>query len=261
MAGAVARGRTSASGHGRMPAAPPPDPPPHAMNAATEEPPLDLERARHNMVEQQVRPWDVLDQSVLDLLLTVRREEFVPPEFRRLAFADMEIPLRVNGVDTGEVMLAPKVEARLLQELGVCAHEHALEVGTGSGHMAALLAHKARQVLTVEIDPTLLAFGSANLKRAGIRNVKVEAGDGARGWPAAAPYDVIVLSGSVPALPPGLLEQLTIGGRLAAIVGDPPVMTAQIVTRIAEQAYDRLPLFETCTRALRNAWRPSTFRF
>ncbi len=224
-------------------------------------PSLDIERARHNMVEQQIRTWEVLDQSVLDLLLVVRREQFVPPAYRQLAFIDMEIPLKLDGVDTGERMFAPKVEARLLQELGIRAHEHVLEVGTGSGYMAALAAHKAQHVLTIEIDPQLAAFGGANLARAGVRNVRVETGDGARGWQAKAPYDVIIMSGSLPALPPGLLAQLKIGGRLAVIVGDAPVMSAQIVTRVTETAYDTLKLFETVVKPLANAWRPSAFRF
>ena len=224
-------------------------------------PSLDIERARHNMVEQQIRPWEVLDQSVLDLLLVVRREQFVPPAYRLLAFTDMEIPLKVDGVDTGERMFAPKVEARFLQELGLRAHEHVLEVGTGSGYMAALAAHKAQHVLTIEIDPRLAAFGAANLERAGISNARVETGDGARGWPGKAPYDVIIMSGSLPVLPPELLAQLKIGGRLAAIVGDAPVMSAQIVTRVAESAFDTLKLFETVAKPLANAWRPSSFRF
>ncbi len=222
---------------------------------------IDVERARINMVEQQVRPWEVLDQSVLDLLLVVKREDFVPPQYRALAFTDMEIPLRVDGCDSGESMFAPKVEARILQELGIKPHEHVLEIGTGSGYMAALAAHKAQHVLTVEIDERLARFGADNLVRAGVRNVKVETGDGARGWPARAPYDVIIVSGSLPVLPESLLSQLKIGGRLAAIVGDAPVMTAQIVTRVADGAYDTLKLFETNVKPLRNAWRPSTFRF
>lgn len=226
---------------------------------------FDIERARYNMVEQQVRTWEVLDQSVLDLLFVVKREDFVPPAYRRLAFTDMEIPLRieVDGAvyDSGESMFAPKVEARFLQELGIRPHEHVLEIGTGSGHMAALAAHKAQHVLSIEIDERLKRFGEANLARAGVRNVKVELGDGARGWPARAPYDVIIVSGGLPALPPGLLEQLKIGGRLAAIVGEAPVMTAQIVTRVTDGGYDTLKLFETNVKFLRNAWRPSPFKF
>ncbi len=213
------------------------------------------------MIEQQIRPWDVLDQAVLDLLYTVRREEFVPPAFRSLAFTDVELPLRIDGVDTGEVMMTPKVEARLLQELGLQAHENVLEVGTGSGYMAALAAHRAHSVLSIEIDPRLHAFGLANLSRAGIRNVRVELGDGALGWSERAPYDAIIMSGSLPVLPDALLAQLKVGGRIAAIVGDAPAMTAQIVTRVSESSYDTLPLFETCLKPLRNAWRPDPFRF
>lgn len=222
---------------------------------------LDVETARFNMVEQQVRTWEVLDQSVLDLLLTVKREEFVPPQFRSLAFMDLEIPLKIDGHDSGEVMFAPKVEARYLQELGIKPHDRVLEIGTGSGYMAALAAHKAQQVLSVEIDERLARFAAANLARAGVRNVKIDVGDGARGWMTGAPYDVIIVSGSLPALPDSLPAQLKIGGRMAVIVGDAPVMSAQIVTRVADGAYDTLKLFETNVKPLRNAWRPSAFRF
>jgi protein-L-isoaspartate(D-aspartate) O-methyltransferase len=237
-----------------------------SLTAATAaSPSMDIERARFNMVEQQIRPWDVLDQSVLDLLLSVRREEFVPPAYRQLAFTDMEVPLRLTDgehrYDSGEVMFAPKVEARFLQELALKPHDHALEIGTGSGFMAALLAHKTQHVESVEIDPVLLAFAEANLDRAGVRNVRVQRGDGAQGWPARAPYDVIMVSGGLPMLPERLLAQLKIGGRLAAIVGEPPVMSAQIVTRVSDGGYDTLTLFETFARPLRNAQRPSRFRF
>jgi protein-L-isoaspartate(D-aspartate) O-methyltransferase len=227
----------------------------------SELPSLDIERARQNMVEQQIRPWEVLDQSVLDLLLVVHRERFVPPAYRMLAFTDMELPLKLDGEDTGERMFAPKVEARLLQELGIRAHEHVLEVGTGSGYMAALAAHKAQHVLTIEINPRLAAFGAANLERNGVRNVRVETGDGACGWAAKAPYDVIIMSGALPLLPPQLLAQLKIGGRLAAIVGEAPVMSAQIVTRVTEHAFETLRLFETVVKPLVNARQASAFRF
>lgn len=226
---------------------------------------LDFEQARHNMIEQQIRTWEVLDQSVLDLLALVKREQFVPPLYRNFAFVDMEIPLRVeaDGVvyDSGECLFTPKVEARFLQELGIRPHERVLEIGTGSGYMAALAAHKAQHVLTVEIDERLHRFGAANLARAGARNVTVERGDGARGWPSKGPYDVIIVSGSLPAMPPELLAQLKIGGRLSAIVGTAPVMTAQVVTRVTDAGYETLNLFETNVKALRNAWQPSTFRF
>ncbi len=229
------------------------------MNAAVAG--LDIEQARFNMIEQQIRPWDVLDQSVLDLLPLVRREEFVPPEYRALAFIDMEIPLKIDGADTGEKMFAPKLEARFLQELGIKPHEHVLEVGTGSGYMAALLAHKAQHVLSIEIDERLRRFATANIARAGIGSVRIELGDGARGWPARAPYDVIMFSGSLPALPDRLLGQLKVGGRLAVIVGEAPVMSAQIITRVSDSGYDTLRMFETDIAPLRNAWRPSTFQF
>lgn len=222
---------------------------------------MDYERARFNMIEQQVRTWDVLDQSVLDLLEIVRRERFVPPQFAALAFADTDLPLTIDGAATGEVMFSPKVEARLLQELAIRPHERVLEIGTGSGYMAALAAHKGQHVLSIEIDPLLAAFAIANLARAGIRNVEVERGDGALGWPQRAPYDVIIVSGGLPLLPDELRAQLRVGGRLTAIVGEPPSMEAQIVTRVTEDDYEIVNLYETSARPLRNARRPSAFKF
>jgi len=223
--------------------------------------PMDVEKARFNMVEQQVRPWDVLDQSVLDLLFVVKREDFVPPAYRALAFSDMEIPLRVDGVDTGECMWAPKMEARILQELAVKPHETVLEIGTGSGHLTALLAHKAYHVVSVEIDPRLATFGAANLARAGVHNVRLESGDASRGWTSRAPYDAIVVTGSLPLVPSALRSQLKIGGRLAAVVGADPVMSAEIITRVSDVSFDTSRLFETWLKPLRNAEQPSSFRF
>ncbi len=220
-----------------------------------------LEQARHNMIEQQIRPWEVLDATVLELLAIVPRERFVPPHLRSLAFVDFELPLNIDGVVTGEVMLAPKVEARLLQELGLHPHERVLEIGTGSGYMAALAAHRAQTVWSVEIDPRLAAFGAANLAREGVRNARVETGDGALGWEAHAPYDVIIVSGSLPEVPDAMLRQLKVGGRLAAIVGTGPAMRAQIITRTTPDSHEVLPLFETSTRPLRNAQHASRFRF
>jgi protein-L-isoaspartate(D-aspartate) O-methyltransferase len=222
---------------------------------------MDYERARFNMIEQQVRTWDVLDQSVLDLLEIVRRERFVPPQFAALAFADTDLPLTIDGAATGEVMFSPKVEARLLQELAIRPHERVLEIGTGSGYMAALAAHKGQHVLSIEIDRMLAAFAIANLARAGIRNVEVEIGDGALGWPQRAPYDVIIVSGGLPLLPDELRAQLRVGGRLTAIVGELPSMEAQLVTRVAEDDYEVVNLYETSARPLRNARRPSAFKF
>lgn len=208
------------------------------------------------MVEQQIRPWEVLDQTVLDLLYAVPREEFVPPACRTLAFADMEIP-----IGEGEKMMAPKMEARVVQELGLTKTDRVLEVGTGSGYLTALLARRAAQVTSVEIRPALAAFGRANLERHGADNVVVEIGDGARGDPRRAPYDAIVLTGSTPVLPRSLLEQLAPGGRLFAVVGEPPVMVARLVTCTAPGAYRSVELFDTVLAPLVNAERPPRFRF
>jgi protein-L-isoaspartate(D-aspartate) O-methyltransferase len=217
---------------------------------------MDIEQARFNMIEQQIRPWDVLDQGVLSLLAVVRREDFVPPAHRALAFVDTEVPL-----PDGQVMLAPKVEARLLQELHVARHERVLEVGAGSGHMAALLAHKAQQVITLEIRPALVAMAAANLRRAGVLNASVREADGSRGLPGEAPFDVIVLSGSVAEVPQRLLDQLKIGGRLVAIVGQEPVMHALLITRVAERQCKRVELFDTVAPRLQGFPEPALFQF
>jgi protein-L-isoaspartate(D-aspartate) O-methyltransferase len=222
---------------------------------------LDFEKARFNMVEQQVRPWDVLDQSVLDLLFVVKREDFVPAPYQALAFTDMEIPLNVDGVETGESMWSPKLEARIVQEVVLRPHDTVLEIGTGSGYLSALLAHKAHHVLSIEIDPHLKAFAERNLARAGVHNVRVELGDGSRGWAGKAPYDVIVVTGSLPVVPDVLKSQLRVGGRMAVIVGEEPVMSAQLITRATETGFDVLKLFETSVKPLKNAERPSRFRF
>lgn len=220
---------------------------------------MNIEQARFNMVEQQIRPWDVFDQDVLDLLMTLRREDFVPPAYRALAFADLEIPL--GDARAGAVMLAPKIEAKLLQELRLRKADKVLEIGTGSGYMAALLAAKADHVFTVEIDEGLAATARRNLNNAGIDNVTVEVGDGARGWSAHAPYDVIVISGSTPVLPEAFLQQLKPGGRLCAIVGDAPAMSAQLVTALAEGGFKSVNLFETNVTPLRNAADRPRFDF
>ena len=217
---------------------------------------MNLEQARTNMVEQQIRPWDVLDQDVLDLLYAVPREEFVPPQCRNLAFTDMEVP--IGG---GEKMWAPKMEARVVQELSLKRTDRVLEVGTGSGYLTALLAHRAAQVLSVEINPALAAFGRANLERHGVDNVILETGDGARGYPARGPYDVIVLTGSVPFLPRAVLDSLAPGGRAFAVVGEPPVMTATLFVCAAPGSYRSVELFETLLLPLVNCERPSRFRF
>ncbi|MEP6607061.1 MAG: protein-L-isoaspartate O-methyltransferase [Burkholderiaceae bacterium] len=222
---------------------------------------MDFEKARYNMVEQQVRTWDVLDQSVLDLLFVVKRENFAPPAYRGIAFADMEIPLRVDDWDSGEFMWAPKMEARILQALSVRPRDRVLEIGTGSGYMAALLAHKADDVVSVEIEPRLMAFGEANLRRAGVHNVRVKRADAAQGFADDAPYDVIVVTGSLAIVPASLIGQLKRGGRLAAVVGEEPAMVAQIITRVSDAGVDTLSLFETNVPPLLHAERPSSFKF
>ena len=217
---------------------------------------MNIEQARFNMVEQQIRPWEVLDQDVLDLLYVVPREEFVPPAHRALAFTDMEIP-----IGEGERMWAPRLEARVLQELALRKIDRVLEVGTGSGYLTALLAHRSAHVHSVEIRPALAAFGKANLERHGADNVTLEVGDAARGWQQHAPYDVVVLTGSTPVLPQSWLAQLAPGGRLFAVAGDPPVMKAEVVHCAAPGVFRTVELFETVLAPLVNAEQPPRFRF
>ena len=217
---------------------------------------LDFEQARSFMVEQQVRPWDVLDPRVLATLSTVKREDFVPPAHRALAFMDTEVPL-----PEGESMLSPKLEARLLQDLEVRRHERVLDIGTGSGYMAALLAHKAREVVSLEIKPALAKLAAENLRRAAITNVTVIEADGGKRLPTSGPFDVIALSGSVPQVPQSLLSQLNLGGRLIAIVGQEPVMQATLFTCTGSQQYSRVELFDTIAPRLASFEEPSRFSF
>jgi protein-L-isoaspartate(D-aspartate) O-methyltransferase len=224
---------------------------------------MNTELARFNMIEQQIRPWEVLDPAVLSLLAAVRREDFVPPALRSLAFVDTQVPL-LPGRPDGPQMLEPKVEARLLQELQVQRHEKVLEIGTGSGFMAALLGHRAMHVHTLECVPELAARARVNLAAAGVANVtvhEVTPAEGARGLPGEAPFDVIVLSGSVAEVPRELLAQLKVGGRLAAIVGDEPVMHARLVRRAGEAAWSETDLFETVAPRLAGFPEPTRFRF
>ncbi len=217
---------------------------------------MDIEQARFNMIEQQIRPWDVLDPTVLSLLALVRREDFVPPAYKALAFVDTEVPL-----PGGQFMLAPRVEARLLQELTVHKHERVLEVGAGSGYMAALLAYRAQHVITLEIVPELARMAGANLRRAAVMNASVKQADGARGLSAEGPFDVILLSGSVAEVPQALLAQLKVGGRLAAIVGQQPVMRATLVTRSTEHGFASVELFDTVAPRLQGFGEPPRFHF
>jgi len=218
----------------------------------------DLERLRFNMIEQQIRPWDVLDFEILELLGSIRRENYVPPAHRALAFFDMEIPL---GTGPGQVMLSPKVEARMLQDLHVGKQESVLEIGTGSGFMAAMLAHRAAHVLSLEIDPQLAATAAQNLRDNGVSNVEVRVADGAKPLPSGPSFDVIVLSGSVARVPQNLLGSLKIGGRLAAIVGEEPMMRAHFITRVSEGQWDTVQPWDTVAPRLLNFPEPSRFNF
>ncbi len=213
-----------------------------------------MEQARFNMVEQQIRPWDVLDVRVLDLLNKVKREQFVPADGKEMAFMELEIPL-----GHGTFMWQPKLEARVLQELKVKPRDHVLEVGSGSGYLAALLSRLAAQVTSVEIVPELHAFAEKNLAARRIDNVALALGDAALGWPGL--YDVIVLTGSVPVLPETFQNSLKPGGRLFAIVGDAPAMQARLITCVAPGIFDSVTLFETVVTPLQNALQPKRFVF
>ncbi|HEY5993195.1 MAG TPA: protein-L-isoaspartate O-methyltransferase [Gallionellaceae bacterium] len=215
---------------------------------------VNAEFARNNMIEQQIRPWDVLDQRVLELLRKVKREQFVPSARQAMAFMDIEIPL-----GHGAFMWQPKLEARVLQALKVRGSDSVLEIGTGSGYLAALLARLAAKVTTVEIVPELHAFAEKNLEVHHVDNVKVELGDGALGWPGA--YDVIVLTGSVPILPEEIKHSLRPGGRLFAIVGDAPAMQAKLITCEQQGTFTASNLFETNVAPLQNALQPERFKF
>jgi protein-L-isoaspartate(D-aspartate) O-methyltransferase len=214
------------------------------------------ETLRFNMVEQQIRPWDVLDQRILDLLMRMRREDFVPEAYRGLAFVDMEIPL---GDDA--VMWPPRLEARAVQALDIQPFERVLEVGTGSGFVTALLAHLAAEVVSVEIDPERAASAAALLAAHGLHNVQVRVGDAAQDWAQDGSFDAILLTGSVPVLPEALLGRLNPGGRLFAIVGTAPIMVAQRVSSVGVDAYHAENLFDTVADPLRNAAGPSRFVF
>jgi protein-L-isoaspartate(D-aspartate) O-methyltransferase len=217
---------------------------------------MDFEQARYNMVEQQIRPWDVLDQEVLDLLFKVHREDFVPEAHRSLAFVDMEIPL-----GHGEFMWTPKLEARVLQELDIRRNDRVLEIGTGSGYLTALLAAEAAEVVSVDIQPDFTAAAGQKLRAHGIGNVELHTGDAATDWDDEDGFDVIVLTGSTPLLSDALVRRLRMGGRLFAVVGEAPVMQAQLVSCNAPGAYRSVTLFETCIKSLVNAPHPAAFVF
>ncbi len=218
--------------------------------------PLNLELARHNMVESQVRTWDVLDPRIIELLARAPRDRFVPEQLRSLAYADMSLPL-----GRGQIMMPPKLEARLLQALEIGRGDRILEIGTGSGFMTWLLASLGGQVFSVEIMPEFKMNAAARVAALGITNVTFETGDGSRGWARHQPYDAILLTGSVPELPDAFRGSLADGGRLVAVVGKPPVMEAMLVRRTGRESFTTYSLFETVLPPLINAREPEQFRF
>ena len=215
---------------------------------------MNLEKARFNMIQQQIRPWDVLDQRVLDAMESLPREEFVPEAYRKLAFADIRIP-----IGEGQVMLTPKMEARIAQELRLTGTDKVLEVGTGSGFLTALLARLTGHVHSVEIREELSRSAGQRLATHGITNVTLVVGDGCRGWSAKAPYDAIAVTGSVPVLSDELQRQLNVGGRLFAVVGESPVMEALIITRLGERDFATQSIFETDLPPLEGIEKPEEF--
>ncbi|MGB3276744.1 MAG: protein-L-isoaspartate O-methyltransferase [Castellaniella sp.] len=219
----------------------------------------DADRARFNMVEQQIRPWNVQDERVLQAVFDMPRERFVPPQLRALAFADTELPLVIDGVDTRETMLSPKVEAKLAEELLLQPTDCVLEIGTGSGYQAALLSRLCQQVTSIELESRLSAFAQANLARSQIANVTLETGDAHAGW-GTAEFDAILITGSVPSVPDALKYQLAVGGRMVAIVGHSPIMTVCRITRTSAANFDTAYLFDTYVKPLRGTAR-SRFKF
>jgi protein-L-isoaspartate(D-aspartate) O-methyltransferase len=217
---------------------------------------MNVEQARFNMIEQQIRPWDVLDSSILSLLSVVRREDFVPEAHRSLAFMDLEVPL-----DGGRVMLAPKVEARMVQDLDIGKRDTVLHIGAGTGYVTALLAHKAQRVIGLESDAGLVQTARANLRKAGVNNAEIVQADGNQGLAAQGPFNAILLTGSVAEVPQALLDQLKDGGRLLAIVGDEPIMRARLFTKLANKHVSTEDLFDTTAPRLAGFATPSRFHF
>jgi protein-L-isoaspartate(D-aspartate) O-methyltransferase len=216
---------------------------------------MNIELARFNMIEQQIRPWDVLDDRVLHVIADTPREDFVPERYRALAFSDLSVPL-----DHGEVMLPPKLEGKLLQSLGLLVTDSVLEIGTGSGYLTACLGRLAGQVHSVDIHEDFVEQAGAKLERHGIANVTLEAADAARGWSKGS-FDAIAVTGSLPLLHEGFHTALNPGGRLFVIVGRPPIMQALLITRVGEQEWNQESLFETSVPALINAPQPEAFTF
>lgn len=217
---------------------------------------MNAEQAQFNMVEQQIRPWDVLDQTVLDLMAATPRADYVPESRRGMAFMDVNIPL-----GEGAVMLQPKMEARMLQALEVTKEDNILLVGTGTGHLASLLAQLGKHVLAIDINNDFTTLAEKNLAAHNITNVTLETGDAASGWDSNKPYDVIFISGSMPILPDSFRESLSVGGRMIAVVGNAPVMETKLIKRHDKNSWSETELFETEIPALVNAAKTDSFEF
>jgi len=217
---------------------------------------MDFEQARFNMIEQQIRPWEVLDQRTLDAFSTLHREDFMPAAYRELALADVNVPL-----GHGQITMTPKVEGRMLQSLAIEPRDRVLEVGTGCGFVTALLASHGGSIVSVDVFADFVEAAALKLARCGLSNVTLRSGDACRGWPAEGPYDAIAVTGSVPLLNNDFERQLTVGGRLFVIVGQAPVMEAMLITRLGDQDWSREPLFETVLPPLVGLPAPSRFRF
>ncbi len=214
------------------------------------------EQARFNMVEQQIRPWQVLDKAALSVLSQLPRELFVPQAYQALAYTDTEVPLA-----NGHSMLPPRVDARLMHDLELTGTEKVLAIGVGSGYLCALVAGRAQRVIGLEMDADLAATARDNLQRAGVSNVDVRVANGNQGAAGDAPFDAIVLGGSVAEVPQALLQQLKVGGRLLAIVGQDPVMSATLFTRTGDVAWSSKALWDTTAPRLQGFTEPSRFQF
>ena len=219
-------------------------------------PSLNFDVARDSMIKSQMRTWYVHDERVLDLIARMPRQDYMPAASRNLAYVDMNIPL-----GHGEVMMNPKIEARLVQELEIAPADKILEIGTGSGYMTALLAALGRHVVSVELRPEFTAAAATKLAHHGVRNITLEVGDGARGWDRQQPYDVILITGSLPILPTAFRETLAPGGRMIAIVGQSPAMEVKLIHRLSGRTFNETSLFETDLPPLRNAIEPARFVF
>lgn len=220
---------------------------------------MNFEKARFNMVEQQIRPWEVLDQRVLDLISASARDEFVPADYRGVAYSDTRIPLA-----HGESMMAPKVEGRILQALDITPSDRGLEIGTGTGYLSMLMAQSARLLTTIDLHEDFTQQAAKSLASRGITNVEFLTQDGCDGHAAGGPYDFIAVTGALCSTSPALnhyQEQLAIGGRLFAVVGEAPTMEARLITRKSETIFSANALFETDLKYLIGAEAPARFSF